>query len=165
MTRASFVVALVAGLLAARPAAAQVTETARGCAPFEHVQAYRGWGPADAYGRPVTVVYRATRCSTETGSTVRVVMEGTAAIYRGTASLGSLIDRSPFAVTGTWLDARNPAGWPLPWWECRVTSADYTWQIPGAYTFSVSVRGGLWTVDVDVPAPGEDVHWTYRGCD
>ena len=113
------------------------------CAPFSHTQTYASWGPAVAYGTPVTVVYEAARCSTPDGSSLDVSAQGTARIISGLTTEGELLDTRPFLVTGTWRQPMNADAWPPTWWTCSVPYASYTWQIPGVYSFRVSVRDGL----------------------
>jgi hypothetical protein len=140
-------------------------ELTAGCAPFSHVQAYESWGPAVAYGGPVTVVYEAGRCSTPDGSALDVVVEGTAKVFQGDSATGALVDTGPFLVTGTWRQPKNSEGWPPSWWSCNVPYASYTWEIPGVYTFQVSARDGLWSLDVTSRGAGSQaVSWTHDGC-
>lgn len=135
------------------------------CAPLAHTQTYSSWGPAVSYGRTVTVVYEASRCSTPDGSALDVAAEGTAAIHDGADASGALLDTRPFLVSGTWREPRNAAAWPPTWWDCSVPYARYTWQIPGVYTFQVSARDGVWSLDVSSEGVGShDVSWTHDGC-
>jgi hypothetical protein len=135
------------------------------CAPFSHTQTYAGWGPAVAYGTPVTVVYEASRCSTPDGSSLDISAQGTARIISGVTIEGELLDTRPFLVTGTWRRPENADAWPLTWWTCSVPFASYTWQIPGVYSFRVSARDGLWSLDVSSQGVGsQDVSWTHDGC-
>lgn len=135
------------------------------CAPFSHTQTYSSWGPAVAYGTPVTVVYEAARCSTPDGSSLDVSADGTARIFEGTTAEGMLLDTRPFLVTGTWRQPQNADAWPPTWWTCSVPFANYTWQIPGVYSFRVSARDGVWSLDVSSHGVGsQDVTWTHDGC-
>jgi hypothetical protein len=139
------------------------------CEPFSHTQTYLTWGPAVAYGEPVTVVYAAERCTRPRGTSVEVSSEGSATVYRGSAVAGEPIDRRPFILTGTWDRPTNAAGWPLAWWGCGVKQARYRWEIPGVYLFDVGARWGVWSLTVSTlpRAPqGEarDFHWSYNGC-
>lgn len=135
------------------------------CSPLAHTQTYSSWGPAVSYGGPVTVVYEASRCSTPDGSALDVAAEGTARVYEGTSSLGALLDTKPFLVTGTWREPRNAEAWPPTWWDCSVPYASYTWQIPGVYTFQVSARDGVWSLNVSSQGvASQDVSWTHDGC-
>lgn len=135
------------------------------CAPLAHTQTYAAWGPAVSYGGPVTVVYEATRCSTPDGSALDVAAEGTARVFQGTDTTGALLDTKPFLVSGTWREPRNAAAWPPTWWDCSVPFASYTWQIPGVYTFEVSAREGMWSLNVSSRGvASQDVSWTHDGC-
>ena len=135
------------------------------CAPLSHVQTYAAWGPAVSYGRPVTVVYEASRCSTPDGSALDVSAQGTATIHDGSSETGELLDTRPFLLTGTWKEPKNEAAWPPAWWECSVSRASYTWQITGVYTFQVTARDGVWTLDVSSQGVGsQDVSWTHDAC-
>ena len=135
------------------------------CSPLAHTQTYAAWGPAVSYGGPVTVVYEASRCSTPDGSALDVAAEGTARIFQGSDTTGTLLDTKPFLVTGTWREPRNAEAWPPTWWDCSVPFASYTWQIPGVYTFQVSARDGVWTLDVNSQGVAtQDVSWTHDGC-
>jgi len=148
-----------------RSARGDATLTAS-CAPFDHTQTYAGWGPAAAYGETVTVVYEAGRCSTPDGSALDVSVEGTAKVFQGETQSGALLDTRPFLVTGTWRRPKNAEAWPPNWWGCDVTYANYTWQIPGVYTFQVSARNGLWSLDVISEGVGsQSVSWTHDGCE
>ena len=135
------------------------------CAPFSHTQTYAGWGPAVSYGMTVTVLYEAGRCSTPDGSALDVSLEGTAKIFEGDTSAGALLDTRPFLVTGTWREPANAEAWPPAWWGCGVPYANYTWEIPGLYTFQVSARDGMWSLDVSSQGVGtQTVSWTHDGC-
>jgi hypothetical protein len=135
------------------------------CAPLSHTQTYSGWGPAVSYGRPVTVVYEAARCSTPDGSALDLSAEGTAKIFDGSSVTGELLDTRSFLVTGTWKQPKNDAAWPPTWWHCSVSYASYTWQIPGVYTFLVSARDGVWNLNVSSQGVGtQELSWTHDGC-
>lgn len=135
------------------------------CTPFVHTQTYPNWGPAVAYGGPVTVAYEADRCSTPDGSALDVSAEGTAMIYDGLTTDGTLLDTRSFSVTGTWQEPQNAEAWPPTWWTCSVPYASYTWEIPGVYTFRVSAQDGVWSLDVSSSGVGtQDVSWTHDGC-
>jgi hypothetical protein len=68
-------------------------------------------------------------------------------------------------VTGTWRQPKNAAAWPPAWWECSVPYANYTWQIPGVYTFRVSARDGVWNLDVSSEGvEPQAFSWTHDGC-
>jgi hypothetical protein len=136
--------------------------TGGGCGDFSLIQTYRNWGPADAYGRTVTVSYQATLCSRLRPHAVDLSIEGVATVYRGTSAGGNPIDEQQFIVTGTWANPSNQEGWPPDWWQCDVRSAEYSWQIVGVYTFAVSADRGVWSLDVE--AGEESVHWTYDAC-
>jgi hypothetical protein len=145
-----------------RPVARGLTLTAS-CSPFGHTQTYLGWGPAAAYGETVTVVYEADRCSTPDGSALDVAVEGTAKVFQ--AESGALLDTRPFLVAGTWRQPSNDEAWPPSWWTCSVAYANYTWQIPGIYTFHVSARDGRWALDVNTDGPTpRAVTWAYDAC-
>jgi hypothetical protein len=76
-----------------------------------------------------------------------------------------LIESRPFSVTGTWARPGNDSGWPPAWWQCGVRHAEYTWQIPGVYTFHVSARDGAWGLDVSTQgAMPKTVTWAYDAC-
>jgi hypothetical protein len=161
--------AILAGLLVALLAALQAPALAAGdkdgepqCGPFEHVQTYQEWGPADAFGHAVTVAYHATRCSTPTGDGVEVAIEGTAQIFRGGSTDGPELDTHGFAVFGSWQDPSNPEGWPPDWWECGVDALHYEWSIEDVYSFVVDAEDGAWTLDVT--SGGDAVHWTHDAC-
>lgn len=135
------------------------------CSPLGHTQSYEGWGPAVAYGKPVTVVYQAARCSTPDGSALDLSAEGTAQIFDGPSAAGALLDTRPFLVTGTWRKPKNAEAWPPTWWACDVPFASYTWQIPGVYSFRVSARDGVWSLDVSSDGAGShSFSWTHDGC-
>jgi hypothetical protein len=111
------------------------------------------------------VVYAASRCSTPDGLALDVAAEGTAQIFEGTDTGGTLLDSKPFVVSGRWKEPRNAAAWPPTWWDCSVAYANYTWQIPGVYTFQVSARDGLWSLNVSSQGvASQDVSWTHDGC-
>lgn len=149
---------LVVVLLA--PARASATQVS--CAPFSLTQTYRGWGPALSYGRAVDVRYQGTRCARTVGDTVHLTILGTATV---SAAGGRHLDTRAFEVSGTWVDPANPAGWPPPWWGCRVGALDYTWRIPGTYTFSVSADRGQWALDVEsTGVQDRSVRWTHDAC-
>ena len=140
-------------------------DLAASCAPFTHTQTYAGWGPAVSYGSTVTVLYEAARCSIPDGSALDLSVEGTAKVFEGDSSAGTLLDTRPFLVTGTWREPKNSEAWPPAWWACRVPYASYTWEIPGVYTFQVSARDGLWDLDVTSRGAGtQAVSWTHDGC-
>lgn len=135
------------------------------CAPFTHTQTYSDWGPAVAYGGPVTVVYEADRCSTPNGAALDLAADGSASIFRGETSAGALLDTRPFLVTGTWREPRNAEAWPPTWWGCKVPYASYVWEIPGVYSFHVSARHGMWTLDVSSQGvAAQSVTWAHDGC-
>jgi hypothetical protein len=176
MRRASLCVALVAGFLTLLQTAASAREVAPsrtteiasegwkepGCEAFSLTQTYGKWGPARHYGRPVTVVYDAIRCSTERNGTVELSIEGVAVIHRGTSAEGTALDERAFHVSGRWEGASNAEGWPPDWWQCDVESAEYSWRIAGVYNFSVTARDGAWELDVSME--DKTLHWTYDGC-
>jgi hypothetical protein len=135
------------------------------CAPFSHTQTYSSWGPAVAYGGPVTVVYQAERCSTPDGRALDLAAEGTASVFQGVTSDGVLLDTRPFVFSGTWRQPKNAEAWPLAWWDCSVAFASYTWEIPGLYTFQVTADAGVWSLDVSSQGVGtQAVSWTHNGC-
>ena len=137
----------------------------RGCQPFTYTQTYLTWGPALAYGEPVTVAYDASQCTTPSGTAVELSMQGTANVYRGTVAEGTPIDTRPFTVIGLWDRPKDPSGWPLPWWSCGVKLARYTWDIGGVYRFAVSARWGVWTLEVaSQGAAPRTVRWTHNAC-
>jgi hypothetical protein len=137
----------------------------QGCRPFAHTQTYITWGPALAYGEPVTVVYDASHCTKSSGTAVEVSMQGTARVYQGVLVQGSPIDTRPFTVTGLWERPKVAAGWPLDWWSCDVKHARYSWEIGGVYTFAVTARWGVWSLDVTSKgAASRTVRWTYNAC-
>jgi hypothetical protein len=118
-----------------------------------------------AYGETVTVVYEADRCSTPDGSALDVAVEGTAMVFQGETESGALLDTRPFLVAGTWREPKNAEAWPPPWWGCGVPYARYTWEIPGLYSFQVSARDGLWSLDVASQGVGSQaLTWTHDGC-
>jgi hypothetical protein len=133
-----------------------------GCGEFSLTQTYGKWGPARYYGRPVTVVYEATRCSRERRGVVLLTIEGVAVVYKGGSADGAPLDERPFFVSGRWKGASNAEGWPPDWWQCDVESAEYSWRISGVYSFSVAARDGEWSLDVSMD--GKTVQWTYDGC-
>lgn len=123
------------------------------------------WGPAMAYGEPVTVAYEASRCVRPVGAAVEVSLQGAATIYRGILAEGTPIDSRPFTVTGIWNRPTNPEGWPPAWWECDVKHARYTWDIAGIYTFDVSARWGVWSLRISTQGVQPDaMHWAYNAC-
>ena len=135
------------------------------CAPFNHIQTYSSWGPAVAYGGPVTVVYEAERCSTPDGRSLDLTAEGTASVFEGLTPDGVLLDTRPFVFTGTWRQPKNAEAWPLAWWDCSVAYASYIWEIPGLYTFQVTADSGVWSLDVSSQGVGtQAVSWTHNGC-
>ncbi|MGH2709587.1 MAG: hypothetical protein ACRDH9_00070 [Actinomycetota bacterium] len=135
------------------------------CAPFGYTQTYGSWGPAVAYGGPVTVVYEAERCSTPDGRSLDLAAEGTAKVFQGASEAGALLDTRPFLFTGTWKQPKNAAAWPLAWWDCSVPYASYKWEIPGLYTFEVTAQAGVWSLDVNSQGVGtQAVSWTHNGC-
>jgi hypothetical protein len=141
----------------------------RSCAPFSHTQTYLTWGPAWAYGTPVTVDYSAERCTKPRGTLVEVTTAGSATVYQGTTMDGAAIDRRPFRLTGRWDRPANAAGWPLSLWGCGVKLAQYRWEIPGVYTFEIGARWGVWslTVSTEILGPqsqARDFHWSYDAC-
>jgi hypothetical protein len=135
------------------------------CAPFSYTQTYAAWGPAVAYGGPVTVVYQADRCSTPDGPALDIAAEGTASVYEGLSADGTLLETRPFVMTGTWKDPKNAEAWPPPWWSCSVPFASYSWEIPGLYTFRVTAHSGVWSLDVISEGVGSQaVTWSHDGC-
>ncbi len=136
-----------------------------GCTPFTFTQTYITWGPALAYGEPVTVVYEASKCIKPMGTTVDLSVQGTATVYQSLLVEDAPIDARPFSVSGMWDRPTNPEGWPPAWWECGVKHARYTWDIADMYTFAVSARWGVWSLDVTTQGqePGS-VHWAHNGC-
>lgn len=137
----------------------------QGCQPFSHTQTYVTWGPALAYQEPVTVVYGASQCTKPSGSAVELSMQGTAKVYRGTVAQGTPIDTRPFTVIGLWDRPENPSGWPPTWWSCDVKLARYSWEIGGVYTFAVSARWGVWSLEVTSGGPAaRTVRWTHNAC-
>ena len=137
----------------------------RGCQPFTFTQAYLTWGPALAYGEPVTVAYDASQCTRPSGTAVELSMQGTAKVYRGTVAEGTPIDTRPFTVTGLWDRPKDPSGWPLTWWSCGVKLARYTWEIAGVYTFGVSARWGVWSLEITtLGAAPSTFRWTHNAC-
>lgn len=165
--RALLVLGLVGGLFAGSPAAARA-ETVwpqPGCQPFSHLQTYRGWGPARFYGRTVTVSYQGTGCSTAEGELVGLTLSGTATVFRGSEASGSRLDTRAFSIAGSWRTSSFSTDWTPGWWRCDVPAADYRWAISGVYSFEVSARNGVWTLDV--VAGGEQpqsVHWVHDAC-
>lgn len=136
-----------------------------GCQPFSHTQTYITWGPALAYEEPVTVVYQASQCTKPAGTTVELSMQGTAKVYQGILAQGNPIDSRPFTVTGLWDRPENPTGWPPSWWTCGVKLARYTWDIAGVYTFAVTARWGVWSLEVTSKGTAaRTVHWTHNAC-
>jgi hypothetical protein len=136
-----------------------------GCQPFSHTQTYSTWGPALAYDEPVTIVYEASHCTKPAGSAVDVSMQGTATVYPGILAQGTPIESRPFTVTGLWDRPGNLAGWPPSWWSCEVKLARYTWDIAGVYTFEVTARWGVWSLDVtSMGTAARTVHWTHNAC-
>lgn len=123
------------------------------------------WGPALTYGEPVTVVYEASHCTKPVGTTVELSMQGTAKAYQGILVEGSPIDSRPFTVTGMWDRPTNPSGWPPTWWGCGVKHARYSWSIAGVYTFAVSARWGVWSLEVTSQGTApRTVRWTHNAC-
>ena len=135
------------------------------CGGFSLLQTYTTWGPALSYGRPVTVQYEATRCSKPDGRALDLSVHGTATVSEVAEAGGALIEAIPFQVTGTWSRPGNDSGWPPDWWECGVRFAEYTWEIPGIYTFHVSAREGSWALDVATTGlTPSTVTWAYDAC-
>lgn len=150
--RAVLVPSLVA--LALLPSGAGAVQ-APACSPFVFTQTYRGWGPADRYGRPVTVAYAGTQCTTATEGTVEVDITGTATTTQG--------DVFPFEAAASWTGGSTT--WPPRWWGCSVEEADVEWTIPGLYAFEASALRGTWQLDVrTLGAGGRTTSWTYRAC-
>jgi hypothetical protein len=148
-----------------RPKKDRRVQIKAGCAPFGFTQTYVAWGPALAYGRPVTVAYEGSRCTMPAGAGAEVSVRGTATVFQGILAEGLPIDARPFTVSGTWNRPTNPAGWPPDWWQCGVKHARYTWDIAGMYTFEVEARWGVW--DLQISTQGLQptlVHWAYNGC-
>jgi hypothetical protein len=113
----------------------------------------------------VTVVYEASHCTKPVGTTVELSMQGTAKVYRETLVGGTPIDTRPFTVTGLWDRPKDASGWPPTWWACDVKLARYTWDIAGVYTFAVSARWGVWSLDVTSQGKtARTVHWTHNAC-
>jgi hypothetical protein len=136
-----------------------------GCQPFSHTQTYITWGPALAYDEPVTVVYEASHCTKPAGTTVELSMKGTAQVYQGILAQGTPIDSRPFTVSGMWDRPENLTGWPPSWWSCGVKLARYTWDIAGVYTFTVTARWGVWSLEVtSLGTAARTVHWTHNAC-
>ena len=161
--RALFVAALAGALLLALAGPSGAQEASDGCSPFELTQTYTDWGPADHYGRTVTVHYEAPRCTVLEGATAHLELRGTAAVHPGRTTLREPIEVRPFRTDGTWTDPANPEGWPPSWWSCDVTAADYTWEIPGVYSFVVSARQGTWSLEVTT-GDGPSLSWQHDGC-
>ncbi len=123
------------------------------------------WGPALAYEDPVTVVYEASHCTKPVGTTVEISMQGTAKVYQGSVVEGTPIDSRPFTVTGMWDRPEDPSGWPPKWWTCEVKQARYNWDIAGVYTFAVSARWGVWSLEVtSLGTAARTFRWTYNAC-
>jgi hypothetical protein len=137
------------------------------CSTLSWTQTYRAWGPALAYGRPVTIRYVGLGCSVTEGTSLDLLRRGTARVYAGPAVKRSRhIDTRTFSVRGVWEDPDNPLGWPPSWWQCDVSGARYTWQVRGIYTFVVGVEDGVWSLDVDTNRKRRDhhFHWAHDGC-
>lgn len=167
-TRAFLVLGLVAGLVGAWPtqARADTVWPQAGCQPFSHVQTYPGWGPARFYGRPVTVAYQGTGCSTAAGELVALTLDGTATVFGGSQPSGRALDSRPFSVSGSWQTSSFSSSWTPGWWQCDVPAADYRWTISGVYSFEVSARDGVWTLDVVAGGQQpQSVHWIHNACE
>ena len=135
------------------------------CGPFGHTQTYSTWGPALAYDESVTVVYEASHCTKPSGTAVELTIQGTAKVYRGALAQGTPIDTRPFTAAGLWDRPENPSGWPPPWWSCKVKLARYTWVIADVYTFAVSARWGVWSLEVTSRGVTDDTfRWTHNAC-
>ena len=135
------------------------------CGAFSHIQTYTTWGPALAYGKPVTVSYAADRCSTPNGRALDLSAQGSATVHDGLSVEAPALEVRPFSVTGTWRRPGNEAGWPPAWWACDLPFAQYTWEIPGTYTFRVSANDGVWALDIATyGTTPQSVHWTHDGC-
>ncbi len=144
---------------------ARGAEAKAACQPFTYTQTYITWGPALAYGEPVTVAYRASRCTKPTGTALELTMQGTAKVYQGILAEGTPIDTRGFSVMGLWDRPEDPAGWPPSWWSCDVKLARYTWEIDGMYRFAVTARWGVWSLEVsNQGASARTVRWTHNGC-
>lgn len=155
--------ALVA-LLALLPGPAGASGQGLACLPFSLTQTYRGWGPADHYGRDVTIAYVGTQCSSVGGGIAEVDITGTATVFRGLRAGGSAIEARSFEASGTWSKAGVLSAWPLAWWSCGVDRADLRWEVPGVYSFAVSATGGRWVLDVGTGTGAGAVHWEYDAC-
>jgi hypothetical protein len=137
------------------------------CSTLSWTQTYRGWGPALAYGRAVTIRFVAQGCSVIEGKSLDLLRRGTARIYAGrVAKRSRFIESRPFSVRGVWEDPENPLGWPPLWWQCGVSGAWFTWHVRGVYTFEVGVEDGVWSLDVSTNRKRRDHHfsWSYDGC-
>jgi hypothetical protein len=135
------------------------------CEPFEYRQAYRGWGPAAAFGRKVSVLYDAEHCVRTENGILRISMDGTAEIRQGNSG-GKVISKRRFELEGTWVHPSVTSGWPPDWWACGVTDLDYEWRIQGRYSFEVEADDGKWTLDVSTVRRDRTrtVHWTFDAC-
>ncbi|MGH2657040.1 MAG: hypothetical protein ACRDIZ_10160 [Actinomycetota bacterium] len=113
----------------------------------------------------MTVVYEASHCTKPVGTTVEISMQGTAKVYQGSVVEGTPIDSRPFTVTGMWDRPEDPSGWPPKWWTCEVKQARYNWDIAGVYTFAVSARWGVWSLEVtSLGTAARTFRWTYNAC-
>jgi hypothetical protein len=135
------------------------------CEPFSYRQTYRGWGPARAYGRQVSVLYRADRCVKLDGGVLELTMAGTAEIREGGRN-GQVIGNRPFELEGTWVHPSIEDGWPPDWWQCRVADLQYVWRIAGRYSFAVDAEDGRWHLEVVTVRRGRarTVTWSYDAC-
>jgi hypothetical protein len=162
--RALFVSSLLGVVLATLPGPANAAVQEPACSPFSLTQTYRGWGPADHYGRRVTVLYSGTQCSSVGGGAAEVDITGTATAFPGPDTGGPALDVHAFEASGTWATPGATAGWPPPWWGCSVGDAEVRWVIPGVYSLAVSADDGAWALDVQTWGQrGRTVHWV-GGC-
>ncbi len=132
----------------------------QGCGVFPWVQTYRGWGPAEALGRTVTVIYKADECTSGFEDGIATLKaSGDATILKGKTTSGSTLAVRSFSTEATWKD---PSGgrWPIDWWSCDVEELSYDWQIRGLYSFSLQASDGEWRIKVSPDA----VDWSYPGC-
>lgn len=154
----------VLGLVTLLSGPAGASQGALSCLPFSLTQAYRGWGPADHYGRTVTIAYVGTQCSEVTGGSAEVDITGTASIVRGLEVGGPTIEVRSFEASGSWSRAGVLSAWPPAWWSCGVDRAELRWEVPGVYSFAVSATGGRWVLDVGTGSGTGAVHWEYDAC-
>lgn len=167
--------AAVAGglLVVAFPAGAHALGAAaeQACTDFHHVQTYyRGSGfyrgPAWHYGRTVTVSYDGTSCvvAGEPPGHYDRQIAGTATVFRGTSTSGRVLGTHGFSSAEVWNGVEGDVDWPSAWWGCDGATVDYSWQIPGIYTFGIEGRKGQWRWWQSAPAMPLGASHSFGAC-